>query len=84
MAPSEATRAALSAYAGIVRSRAGLVRLLDEPHPLARLIGRSALAREESRGCHLRSDFPDRDPLLDGSHLVIGPDTELPEIGHWA
>ena len=33
------------------------------------LIARSALARSESRGCHLRSDFPDVDPALDSRHL---------------
>jgi L-aspartate oxidase len=72
-----ATRAALWRDAGIVRSREGLGRLLQDSHPLARLIARSALAREESRGAHMRSDFPQRDPALDHRHVVIGADEEI-------
>jgi L-aspartate oxidase len=72
-----ATRAALWRDAGIVRSREGLGRLLQDPHPLARLIARSALAREESRGAHMRSDFPQRDPALDHRHVVIGAHEEI-------
>jgi L-aspartate oxidase len=66
-----ATRAALWRDAGIVRSREGLERLLEEPHPLVRLIARSALAREESRGAHSRTDHPERDPALDHRHVVL-------------
>jgi L-aspartate oxidase len=63
-------RAAMSRDAGVVRDDAGLRRLhaviddLEAAHgaaaPLitARLIARAALAREESRGGHFRSDFP--------------------------
>jgi L-aspartate oxidase len=64
------TRRALWEHAGIERSAAGLTPLLEDPHPLARLIARSALAREESRGTHTRIDHPERDPRLDGRHLV--------------
>ncbi len=66
------TRAALWCDAGIVRSADGLRRLLDSPHPLVRAIGRCALAREESRGAHQRSDHPQRDPALDGRHVIVG------------
>ncbi len=38
-----------------------------------RLIAGSALAREESRGGHIRADFPETDPRLDGMHQVIAP-----------
>jgi L-aspartate oxidase len=68
------TRAALWRDAGIVRSGAGLNRLLADPHPLARLIARCALEREESRGAHRREDHPARDPSLDHRHVVISGD----------
>ncbi|HEX8715158.1 MAG TPA: FAD-binding protein, partial [Solirubrobacteraceae bacterium] len=66
-----ATREALWRDAGIVRSADGLRRLLDSEHPLVRAIARCALARQESRGAHTRSDFPERDPALDGRHAVL-------------
>ncbi|HEY5045379.1 MAG TPA: FAD-dependent oxidoreductase [Solirubrobacteraceae bacterium] len=68
------TRDALWRDAGIVRSAAGLRRLLDDPHPLARLLARSALERAESRGAHQRLDHPERDPALDQRHFVLAPD----------
>jgi L-aspartate oxidase len=71
------TRAALWRDAGIVRSREGLSRLLDDPHPLARLIAGSALARQESRGAHSRVDFPERDPSLDHRHGVLAGEQEV-------
>ncbi len=72
--PTDATRAALWADAGIVRTPEGLTRLLDDPHPLARLVARCALTREETRGAHVRTDFPELDPALDGRHVVISGD----------
>ena len=33
-------------------------------------IATAALRRQESRGAHYRSDFPDRDPKLDGVHFI--------------
>jgi L-aspartate oxidase len=68
------TRQALWRDAGIVRSPEGLTRLLDDPHPLARLLARSALARTESRGAHQRIDHPERDPALDQHHFVLTGD----------
>ncbi len=67
----QATREALWRDAGIVRCAAGLERLLDDPHPLARLLARGALARAESRGAHQRSDRPSLDPALDRRHFVM-------------
>jgi L-aspartate oxidase len=72
-----ATRTALWLDAGIERTGAGLSRLLDDPHPLARLIARCALAREESRGAQLRLDYPERDPSLDYRHAVVSGEDEV-------
>jgi L-aspartate oxidase len=76
--PAEhAIREALWQDAGIVRSQDGLGRLLDAPHPLARLIARCALARAESRGAHLRSDHPRRDPSLDHRHVIVSDEHDI-------
>jgi L-aspartate oxidase len=40
-------------------------------HSLALLMARSALAREESRGSHYRSDFPYRDDEKFGKHSTV-------------
>jgi L-aspartate oxidase len=66
----QGTRAALWEHAGIERSAEGLASLLEDRHPLARMVARSALAREESRGTHTRTDHPARDARLDGMHAV--------------
>jgi len=76
-AATEATRAALWRHAGIERSRDGLSSLLDDPHPLARLIARCALERRESRGAHTRCDYPELDPSLDRSHVVADAGGDL-------
>jgi L-aspartate oxidase len=69
--PSDETRTALWEHAGLVRDAAGLDRLAGDAHPLARLIGHAALARCESRGCHIRSDFAETDARFDERHLVV-------------
>jgi len=69
--PSVETRQALWRLAGLERDADGLTRLLNDPFPLARLVGRSALEREESRGAHQRSDHPATDPSLDEKHLLV-------------
>jgi L-aspartate oxidase len=65
------TREALWTRAGVVRDREGLERLRADPHPLARLIASCALARTESRGAHVRVDYPERDASLDYRHAVV-------------
>jgi len=68
-------------HAGLERDADGLRPLLDDPHPLARLVATSALFREESRGAHARADFPEPDPTLDERHTVV--DNGAPRLVHW-
>jgi L-aspartate oxidase len=68
---TQATRDALWEGAGPLRDAEGLQQVTTDPHPLARAIALSALVRQESRGCHLRSDFPDVDPALDSRHRTV-------------
>ena len=79
--PSLATREAMWRCAGLIRSREGLEELLDDPYPLAALIAQCGLAREESRGAHWRSDFPELNSDLDSMHAVITGDK--PDFQHW-
>ncbi len=81
--PTEATREAVWRCAGPRRAAATLRPLLDDPYPLARLIARAALERQESRGPHRRTDCPRRDPALDGVHIVTGPDAQV-RLEHWS
>jgi fumarate reductase (CoM/CoB) subunit A len=43
---------------------------------LAEIVGRSALMREETRGHHFRSDFPERDDSKWVKHIVAGKNGE--------
>jgi L-aspartate oxidase len=79
---SHETRKALWEHAGLRRTRAGLEQLLGHPHPLAALIASCALARNESRGAHIREDHPRRDAALDHTHSVVGPDGK-PRMQRW-
>jgi len=81
-APSAQTRASLGRNAGPRRSPEGLRELASDRHPLARLIARCCLARDESRGAHQREDRPQLDPALDGMHTVVGGGAE-PELRRW-
>jgi L-aspartate oxidase len=75
--PTPATREAVWRLAGPMRQRARLEELSHDRYPLARAIGAVALARQESRGGHRRSDFPATDPAMDGIHLVYRPDGSI-------
>jgi L-aspartate oxidase len=77
------TRVALWELAGIERSAEGLRRLLENRHPLARLIARSALKRDESRGTHMRTDHPEREARLDGKHAVVADGDEQLDWQVW-
>ena len=71
--PTEATRDAVWSLAGPMRRPEQLEELLGNPYPLAAAIAACALERQESRGGHLRADFPSIDPSLDGIHIVREP-----------
>jgi L-aspartate oxidase len=79
---SEESREALWRHAGLERDGPGLQTLTGDPYPLVRLIGGSALAREESRGAHRRRDHPDRDPELDDRHVML-EDGAAPVLERW-
>ncbi len=79
---SAASRAALWRDGGLERDGPGLERLAQDEHPLVRLIATCALTRTESRGAHQRTDFPERNPLLDGRHVTI-TSGGVPTIETW-
>jgi L-aspartate oxidase len=72
--PTEETRDAVWRLAGPLRDAGRLEQLTEDPYPLAARVARSALMRRESRGGHLRTDFPALDPELEHVHIVVAPD----------
>jgi L-aspartate oxidase len=74
-------RTALWRDCGLIRDAAGLERLREAPHLLARLTAECALTREESRGAHFRSDFPAEDEAFEG-HVVLRRGAE-PALETW-
>jgi L-aspartate oxidase len=80
--PTVATREALWRHAGPLRNAPELEKLLDDPYPLARMIAAAALERRETRGSHIRTDFPDTDTGFDGAHIVHSPDGST-RVEYW-
>jgi L-aspartate oxidase len=80
--PAEPTREAVWRLAGPLRRAEGLRQLRQDPYPLAAAIAVCALGRRESRGSHLRADFPAQDRDLDGVHLVLAADGSI-RSEHW-
>jgi L-aspartate oxidase len=74
-------RSSLWRDCGLIRDAAGLSTLVDAPHLLTRLIARSALAREESRGSHFRADFPSESEVFE-RHVVLRSGHE-PALEPW-
>jgi len=68
--------------AGLIRDGAGLERLAQSAHPLSRLIAKSALARQESRGGHFRTDFPLEDDRF-AAHTVVRTGDSV-ELERWS
>ncbi len=75
--PTEESRDAVWRSAGPLRRAEALSELRGDPYPLARAIATCALERRESRGGHLRIDFPGTDHELDGVHLVLSPGGDI-------
>ncbi|HET6740464.1 MAG TPA: FAD-binding protein, partial [Kribbella sp.] len=79
----ERIRTTLSEYAGIRRDGAGLQTAADELDTVgdgalatvARAVVAAAITREDSRGCHWRSDYPRTDDRWD-THLVLRLDED--------
>jgi len=80
----------MTEHVGLVRDRSGLEHAIAELRDLeakssgllrdqalvARLIAQSALFRTESRGVHIRSDFPHEDPHLQ-AHTIVQKDRPI-------
>jgi L-aspartate oxidase len=81
--PATASREALWRHAGLERDGDGLSQLAEDPHPLARLIARAGLSRNESRGAHQRRDCPQPDPALDEVHVTFRLARD-PELESWS
>ncbi len=69
-------------HCGLFREAEGLSRLAATDSELVRLVAGSALIREESRGCHFRTDFPLADPAF-ARHVVLRRGAE-PALEAWA
>jgi L-aspartate oxidase len=82
--PTWETREAMWRCAGLVRTPEALRGVLEDPHPLARLVAACALHREETRGAHARADFPGTDAALGEHHTVVTAGSQTPAFETWA
>lgn len=80
--PTAETREAVWKLAGPLRTGSELERLTGDSYPLAAAIGKTALAREESRGGHRRTDYRETRADLDHRHLILLPDGSI-ESRRW-
>ena len=81
--PTRESREAVWRLAGLERSATDLEELMQDAHPLARLVAACALAREETRGGHARTEFPQSAGELDGRHSVLSPQASEPKLVSW-
>jgi L-aspartate oxidase len=82
-APTRHTRELVWSLAGLERDAERLRQLQQADYELARLVAVSALHREETRGAHGRTEFPDTDPDLDRQHTILDPGSETPRFEAW-
>ena len=76
----EEIRDLMTAHLGVIRERSGMEKAIDclrnlaprsDKALIALLIALSALKREESRGSHFRSDFPDKSEIAKRSFISL-------------
>ncbi|MGB3625412.1 MAG: L-aspartate oxidase [Henriciella sp.] len=85
-------RTGMAEHCGVVREANGLSALISEIDRLAerygaaraltasKLIAEAALAREESRGGHFRSDFPETNETARRSFISLAPAPQIEEV----
>jgi L-aspartate oxidase len=78
---SQALREQVWRQAGVMRDPESLADLARSTDPVAAMVARFALVRDESRGVHYRIDAPVTDAAFDG-HFVLRPGRS-PSLEQW-